>query len=315
MLTIIILNYIILKKLGGYSMYGESQSKIKNGKLELLVFELFKGQKFGINVFKVKEILQCPQIHAVPRSHASVKGLITVRGTNLVVVDLSKAMGGDPVTDTREKYVVVTEYNKNVMAFLVDKVDKIIPVEWENIKEPSAGLKSTYLTAVAKTANEMIQILDVEKVLNEITPPKYDIDPALMEMVPKLKSNQYVLVVDDSRVARKQVTICLDAMKIPFKLFENGRLAYEFLESKEPTELHKDVALIISDIEMPEMDGYTLARKVKENISYQNLKIVLHTSISGVFNKELVASVGADDFICKFNANELSESIIRNLTV
>lgn len=295
-------------------MYGEAKSKIKNGKLELLVFELLDGQKFGINVFKVKEILLCPKVHAVPQSHASVKGLITVRGTNLVVVDLSKAIGGSPVVDTKEKFVIVTEYNKSTMAFIVDKVDKIIHLEWENIKEPPAGLGSNYLTAIAKTTSEMIQILDVEKVLNEITPPKYDIDPAIMETVPTLKSNQYVVVVDDSRVARKQIAICLNAMNIPFKQFENGKLAYEFLESKDPSELHDDIALIISDIEMPEMDGYTLARKVKEDIKYQSLRIVLHTSITGVFNKDLVESVGADDFICKFNANELSESIIRNLT-
>lgn len=296
-------------------MYGESKSKIKNGKLELLVFELFNGQKFGINVFKVKEILQCPRIHVVPQSHPSVKGLITVRGANLVVVDLCKAIGGTPVIETAEKFVVVTEYNKSTMAFIVDKVDKILHVEWENIKEPPAGLGSNYLTAIAKTQSEMIQILDVEKVLHEITPPKYEIDPALMEMVPKLRSNQYVLVVDDSRVARKQVTICLNAMNIPFKMFENGKLAYDFLEANDPSVLKDDIALIISDIEMPEMDGYTLARKVKEDFKYQSIRLVLHTSITGVFNKELVESVGADDFICKFNANELSESIIRNLSI
>jgi two-component system chemotaxis response regulator CheV len=294
-------------------MFGNSTSKVKSGKLELLVFELMSGQKFGINVFKVKEILKCPKIAMIPKAHSSVKGLITVRGTNLVVLDLSKAIGGKPMDDINEKFVVVTEYNKSTMAFLVDKVDKIIQVEWENIKEPSAGLGSNYLTAIAKTQNDMVQILDIEKVLYEITPPKYEIDPYILEMAPKLKSNQYVMVVDDSRVARKQITICLSAMNIPFKLFENGRIAYEYLESIESDILNKDVALIISDIEMPEMDGYTLSRKVKEDVKYNKIRLILHTSISGIFNKELVESVGADDFVCKFNANELSESIIRNL--
>lgn len=296
-------------------MFGESKSKIKNGKLELLVFELFNGQKFGINVFKVKEILQCPKIRVVPKSHTSVKGLINVRGINLVVIDISKAIGGNPTDEINDKFVIVTEYNRSTMAFLVDKVDKIIQVAWEDIKEPPAGLGSNYLTAIAKLQDDMIQILDVEKVLNEITPPKYEIDPSIMEMAPTLKKNQYVLVVDDSRVARKQVTICLNALNIPFKMFENGKLAYEFLEENDPNKLREDLALIISDIEMPEMDGYTLARKVKEDVKYQNLRIVLHTSITGVFNKELVESVGADDFICKFHANDLSESIIRNLMV
>lgn len=294
-------------------MFGETKDNVKNGKLELLVFKLMDGQKFGINVFKVKEILKCPRIHAVPNSHPSVKGIITVRTNNIVVVDLNKAIGREPVTDVSDKFVIVSEYNKSTMAFLVDSVDKILPVEWENIKEPPAGLGSNYLTAIAKTANEMVQILDIEKVLNEINPPKYDIDKSLIEMAPKLKPNQYIMVVDDSRVARKQIILCLEAMGMKYKIFENGKLALEYIRSNNIEDLRKDVALIVSDIEMPEMDGYTLARKIKEDDMYSSLRIVLHTSITGVFNKEKVDSVGANDFICKFDANELSESIIRNV--
>lgn len=304
---------MIIKLRGDASMFGETKDNVKNGKLELLVFKLMDGQKFGINVFKVKEILKCPRIHAVPNSHPSVKGIITVRTNNIVVVDLNKAIGREPVTDVSDKFVIVSEYNKSTMAFLVDSVDKILPVEWENIKEPPAGLGSNYLTAIAKTANEMVQILDIEKVLNEINPPKYDIDKSLIEMAPKLKPNQYIMVVDDSRVARKQIILCLEAMGMKYKIFENGKLALEYIRSNNIEDLRKDVALIVSDIEMPEMDGYTLARKIKEDDMYSSLRIVLHTSITGVFNKEKVDSVGANDFICKFDANELSESIIRNV--
>lgn len=304
---------MIIKLRGDASMFGETKDNVKNGKLELLVFKLMDGQKFGINVFKVKEILKCPRIHAVPNSHPSVKGIITVRTNNIVVVDLNKAIGREPVTDVSDKFVIVSEYNKSTMAFLVDSVDKILPVEWENIKEPPAGLGSNYLTAIAKTANEMVQILDIEKVLNEINPPKYDIDKSLIEMAPKLKPNQYIMVVDDSRVARKQIILCLEAMDMKYKIFENGKLALEYIRSNNIEDLRKDVALIVSDIEMPEMDGYTLARKIKEDDMYSSLRIVLHTSITGVFNKEKVDSVGANDFICKFDANELSESIIRNV--
>ncbi len=294
-------------------MFKESKEKVKNGKLELLVFELPKGQKFGINVFKVKEILSCPKVHAIPNAHTSVKGLITVRGNNLVVVDLNKAIGREPTIDVSDKFVVVTEYNQSTMAFLVDKVDKIVQVEWSDVKQPSAGLGSNYLTAIAKIQNEMIQILDVEKVLYEITPPKDKISPEILKDVPVLTDNKYVVIVDDSRVARKQVAICLQKMNIPYKTFENGLDAFNYLTDNDPDKIIDDVALVISDIEMPSMDGYTLTMRLRENEKLKNLHIVLHTSITGVFNKELVESVGANDFICKFHADELSKAIIKNL--
>lgn len=296
-------------------MYKQSKEKIKSGKLELLVFGLFNGQKFGINVFKVKEILQCPRIHSVPNSHPSVKGLITVRGHNLVVVDLSKAIGGKPVEETDNKFVVVTEYNQSSMAFLVEMVDKILQVEWVDVEQPPIGLGSNYLTAIAKTNNEMIQILDVEKVLYEINPPTENISEDILKEAPTIDSNKYVLVVDDSRVARKQVMICLEKMNIPYKTFENGSEAYNYLANSDPEMINKNVALVLSDIEMPSMDGYTLTMKIRENENLKNLHVVLHTSITGVFNKELVESVGADDFICKFNADILSQAIIKNIRV
>lgn len=294
-------------------MYNNKNNSVKNGSIELLVFALYAGQKFGINVFKVKEILECPRIHAIPNSHNCVKGVINVRNSNIVLIDLNKAIGGNPIDDTKNKFVIVAEFNKHIIAFLVHSVDKIIQFGWEHIKEPPSGLGSNYLTAIAKTDTDMIQILDVEKVLIEICPPKYNIDPRLIELAPKLKSNQYVMIVDDSRVARKQMILCLNALNIPYKTFENGTQALNHIKQFSAKEIISNVPLIISDIEMPEMDGYTLTKNIKKDPTYNALRIMLHTSITGVFNKALVDSAGADDFICKFDPNDLSESIIRNI--
>lgn len=291
----------------------KSKQLAGGGRLELLVFGLEKKQKYGINVFKVKEILRCPRIHEVPNAHPSVKWLISVRENTLPVIDLNKAVGGEPVTETEDKFVIVAEYNNEILAFLVHFVDNIVAFEWNQIKEPPSGLGSSYLTAVAQQENNMIQILDVETILSEINKPKTEIDKLLMDNIPVLNPNQYVIVVDDSTVARKQVVNCLKLMNIPSKTFENGKLALAYLNSKEESELLSDVALIISDIEMPEMDGYSLTKQIKNNPILKKLSVVLHTSITGVFNKELVDSVGADDFICKFDPNVLSQSIIKNI--
>jgi two-component system chemotaxis response regulator CheV len=291
----------------------KSRQLAGSGRLEVLVFGLETGVKYGINVFKVKEILKCPKIHVAPMAHPSVCGLITVREDTLSVIDLSKAIGQKAVENTEDKLVVVAEYNNTTLAFLVNYVDNILAYDWSQIKEPPSGLASSYLTAVAQQDNNMIQILDVETILNEIIKVKTEIDKDIISDVPKIDDNKYVLVVDDSSVARKQITNCLKEMNINSKTFENGRLAKEFLKSKAEDNTFSDIVLVISDIEMPEMDGYSLTRFIKEDAKLKNLHVVLHTSITGVFNKELVESVGADDFICKFNSNVLSESIIKNI--
>ncbi len=270
----------------------KSKQLAGSGRLEVLVFGLGKGEKYGINVFKVKEILKCPKIHVAPMSHPSVCGLITVREDTLSVIDLSKAIGGEPVSDTTDKFVIVAEYNNTVLAFLVHYVDNIVAYDWSQIKEPPSGLASSYLTAIAQQDKNMIQILDVETILNEIIKVKTDVDKSIISEIPKLDNNKYVVIVDDSSVARKQVTNCLKEMNINSKTFENGRLAKEFLKSKAEDNTFKDIVLVISDIEMPEMDGYSLTRFIKEDARLKELHVVLHTSITGVFNKELVESVG-----------------------
>lgn len=290
-----------------------SKNLAGTGRLELLTFLLSKGQRYGINVFKVKEILRCPKIYRVPNSHNYVKGMITVRENTLAIIDLNKAIGGNETLDISDKFAIVVEYNNEILAFLVNSVDNIVAYEWSQVKEPPSGLGSTYLTSIAHKENVMVQILDVEKIISEISVPKTEIDNSVIKKAPKLNSNQYVIVVDDSKVARSQIIQCLKSMNINFKTFENGKVALSYLENLTDEEILKDVALIISDIEMPEMDGYSLTKNIKSNPKLKGMHIVLHTSITGVFNKTLVESVGADDFICKYDPNVLATAIIKNI--
>ena len=204
----------------------------------------------------------------------------------------------------------MTEYNRSTQGFLVGGVDRIINVNWEQISPPPSGAgKAHYLTAVTEIEGKLVQIIDVEKVFFEISPVNEDVSQQVIEEAQQIDfSKMTVLVADDSMIARKQVKNALQSIGINVELVNDGRSALNWLEAKAAElgdNLTKVVPLLISDIEMPEMDGYTLTAEIKANPDLRNLHIVLHSSLSGVFNEAMVKKVGADQFIAKFHPDEL----------
>lgn len=301
-------------------------------RLELLLFRLEDKQLYGINVFKVKKIITCPALTAMPGRHPIALGVANTMDGPLPILDLKLAVGHGNSNNVRGKSVIVAEYNRKMQGFLVDKVEHIINLEWSDIHPPPKGVGNEhYLTAISKHQDEIIEIIDVEKIIAEIMPFNEEMDSPLTEALDtaiKEKAeaavesgeaasapSKKVIVVDDSVVARNQIKRCMETAGFECTLLKNGLEAYEFLESitmegKKPTD---DFLLMISDIEMPEMDGYTLTRRVKENPDMQSLYVILHTSLSGVFNKAMVEKVGADDFLPKFDANELANAVLARL--
>lgn len=289
----------------------ERTKLIGTSKLELLLFKLNNKSLFGINVFKVKEVLKCPKIHAIPKAHESVKGLITVRGQTLPVIDLNIATGDKPISNLDECFIIITEYNGSIQAFLVNAVDKIINVNWSDVQKPPKGLKSHYLTAITKLNSEIVQVLDVEKVINTVQKQKTHIDAETIEASKFINTEKYIMVVDDSSVARNQVTNCLKSLSIKYKTFENGKEAFEHIkEISKHKNVKDEILLVLSDIEMPEMDGYTLTSKIKTDIEMKDLHVILHTSISGTFNEQLTLKVGADKLLHKFDSNILAKFLL-----
>ncbi|USD38604.1 MULTISPECIES: chemotaxis protein CheV [Ferrimonas] len=290
---------------------------VGQNRLELLLFRLNGRQTFGINVFKVREVLQCPKLTLLPRLNSLIRGVAHIRGQTISVIDLSAAIGGRPVQDTENSFIIISEYNRSVQGFLVAGVERIVNLNWDSVLPPPQGSgKSNYLTAVTELNNELVEILDVEKILDEITPAKTDIsDDVAANLSPITERKRRIMVVDDSAVARKQIVRALEPLGLEIELAKDGLEALRRLEElvKDKEDIDEVFGGIISDIEMPEMDGYTLTASIRDNPKLTSLKVILHTSLSGVFNQAMVKKVGADDFIAKFNPDELAGAIDRYL--
>lgn len=284
-------------------------------RLELLLFKLRSRQRFGINVFKVKEVIQCPPLTEIPSSHQAVRGIAHMRGKTITVLDLSQAIGGLPISDWQEKFTIITEYNGRVLGFLVESVERIVNLNWEEIKPPPKGTAGiSYMTAVTRIDEELVQIIDVEKVMQEIMGMDETIDEEIVEPgVAEL--DQHVLVADDSLVARKQIQKVLEHIGVEHTLVNDGREAYEQLVAwkDEGKDLQNWLALVISDVEMPRMDGYSLTSKIRETPGLEDVYVILHTSLSGVFNHAMVEKVGANRFQAKFKPDELGSLVQERL--
>jgi two-component system chemotaxis response regulator CheV len=287
---------------------------VGNNRLELLLFRLYGPQPFGINVFKVREVLQCPELTEMPGSSPHVRGIAHLRGVPVMVIDLSQATGGKRIEDLSTAYVLVTEYNRHTQGFLVSGVDRIVNTNWDQIMPPPKGAGAGhYLTAVTQIDGKLVQIIDVEKVFAEITPVNEEVSEDIkVKATERNFKDLIVLVADDSAVARNQVKRALTSIGIQVELVNDGKLALDWLIAKA-AELGGDIStkvpLLISDIEMPEMDGYTLTAEIKANPALRQMHVVLHSSLSGVFNEAMVKKVGADQFIAKFHPDELVSAV------
>jgi len=294
-------------------MSGILDSVNQQNRLELLLFRLNGRQRFGINVFKVREVLQCPPLTSMPKLNTLVRGVAHIRGQTISVIDLSMATGGRRIEDLSNAFIVIAEYNRSVQGFLVGAVERIINTNWDAIMPPPQGTgRASYLTAVTEVENELIEILDVEKILNEISPLNADVSADVAEgLTTEGKEDKIIFIADDSAVARNQVKKALTTLGLEIELAKNGLEALNRLKeiAEEYGDVTNRVGVLVSDIEMPEMDGYTLTAEIKNTPQLQKLHVVLHTSLSGVFNQAMVQKVGADDFIAKFHPDELATAV------
>ena len=293
---------------------------VGQNRLELLTFRLMGRQRYGINVFKVKEVLQCPKLTKMPNLNPLVKGVAHIRGQTISVIDLSLAIGGRPTTDVEKCFVVISEFNRTIQGFLVSSVERIINMHWESILPPPDGAgKAHYLTAVTNIDNELVEILDVEKILAEISPVDETMDSKIAEEIAEVEQGKElvrrILIADDSTVARKQVQRAIESIGFEVISVKDGKEAYEKLvEMSSEGSIYDQISLVILDIEMPEMDGYTLTAEIRRHAELKDLYVILHSSLSGVFNQAMVERVGANSFIAKFNPEELGAAVKAALT-
>ncbi len=295
-------------------------------KLEILLFTLGvdrnSGRKetFGINVFKVREVMRVPEITRAPDMPPTVEGMVSLRGSLVPVVDLIKYTG--IVTDTKPDIMIVTEYNARTQGFLVESVDTILRLDWSDIKVPPEMLVAQMgglVTAVTQLPDgRLVMLMDVEKILAETT--HYDEHEIIFSSLTPLEEDRTIFFTDDSPVARKQIERTLDAMNIRYRSATNGKQAWEELlqiaaradAAKQPVKHF--IQLILTDVEMPEMDGYILTKNIKSDSRFAGIPVVMHSSLSGASNQELGRSVGVDEYVSKFAPAKLSEILTRRLT-
>lgn len=294
-------------------------------KLEILLFSLGtnsitgRRETFGINVFKVREVMRTPPITSAPEMPSSVEGMVSLRGVLVPVVDLARYAG--VATETPRSIMIVTEYAGHTQGFLVEGVDTILRLDWSQMKVPPEMLTAEMgglVTAVTELPDgRLVMMMDVEKVLSETT--NYDDEVVYRNIKPLNNPSLTVFFADDSIVARKQIVRTLDAMNVKYVSSINGRDAWNELEKiaayaqasgQSVTDL---VSLVLTDVEMPEMDGYILTKKIKTDPRFAGVPVIMHSSLSGMSNQQLGKSVGVDEYVPKFEAQKLSETLTRRL--
>jgi two-component system chemotaxis response regulator CheV len=294
-------------------------------KLEILLFALGldnrtgRRETFGINVFKVREVMRTPPITSAPDMPAAVKGMVSLRGALVPVVDLADYIGMQP--DSPREIMIVTEYNGKTQGFLVESVDTILRLDWSQMRVPPQMLTSNMgglVTAVTELQNGcLVMMLDVERVLAETA--KED-DALIFSGLSTLgRDDLTVLFADDSSVARGQIERTLSVLGLKHISAVNGRAAWDELNriatlAESAGKQVKDyVQLVLTDVEMPEMDGYLLTKTIKADPRFAGIPVIMHSSLSSMSNQQLGHSVGVDEYVPKFEPHRLAETLSRLL--
>lgn len=294
-------------------------------KLEILLFSLGMDSRtgrcetFGINVFKVREVMRTPPITSAPEMPGAVEGMVSLRGALVPVVDLARYSGVQ--TETPRDIMIVTEYAGHTQGFLVEAVDTILRLDWSQMRVPPAMLMAEMgglVTAVTELDDgRLVMMMDVEKVLAENM--TRDDELVFRSIKPLDQPELLVVFADDSAVARKQIQRTLEAMAVKYVSAINGSEAWSELDKianyalsigRKPSDM---ISLVLTDIEMPEMDGYILTKKIKTDPRFNGIPVIMHSSLSGMSNQQLGKSVGVDEYVAKFEPQRLSEALERRL--
>jgi len=302
----------------------ERTNLTSNSMFELLLFRLGesglakKRELFGINVFKVREIMVMPEITAMVNAPDKVMGVANIRGQMIPVINLPLITGCNPTKGLG--ILLVTEFARTTQAFAVEEVNEIVRLEWKQVLS-AEGTGGGLVTSIARLDGaaentRLAQVLDVEQILRDVFPEQHkSVDPDAALPGVHLPSGTVILAADDSAVARMMIEQGLKAMELPYIMTRSGKEAWDKLQAMEAEasaqgrNIKDRVALVLTDLEMPEMDGFTLTRNIKQDPRFAGLRVIIHSSLTGSTNENHVKSVGADAYVAKFVAEELGATI------
>jgi two-component system chemotaxis response regulator CheV len=291
--------------------------------LEVLLFKLGTNDEtgrdeiFGINVFKVREVLNIPEITAAPEMPEGIEGFVSLRGEMVPIINLQSFCNLQSTDEP--KILMITEYNTHIQGFLVSSVETIQRLSWEQVKEPPPLLTKRLgglVTAVAEMEDKRLcMIMDVEKVLADAGE---FYDETQFEGVNRISSEpgQYrILFTDDSNIARTQIKKALDTMGVEYYQAVNGAEAWRKLKDiadkceREGRDISTEIQAVLTDVEMPEMDGYVLTQNIKADPRMEKLPVIMHSSLTAQANQAMGRGVGADAYVSKFDPRELSGTL------
>ena len=297
-----------------------------NSMFELLLFRLgqptgaLKHELFGINVFKVREIMVMPEITTIVNAPPALMGIANVRGQLIPVVNLPQIVGCNPVKGLG--ILLVTEFARTTQAFAVEEVDEIVRLEWKQALA-AEGTGGGLVTSLArldgdKEGSRLAQVLDVEQIIRDVFPDQHmGMDENTVMPKCSIPRGSVILAADDSAVARAMIEQALRSMDIPVIMTKSGKECWERLAAIEAqakvqgVPVRERVALVLTDLEMPEMDGFTLTRSIKDDPRYGGIPVMIHSSLSGTATENHATSAGADAYLAKFVAAELGNNILK----
>ena len=285
-----------------------------SNQMEILLFTLGTKEIFGINVFKVREVGRTPHITRTPNMPRGVEGLISLRGNVIPVLSLSSFLELDEPPTELGKSMMVAEYSKRTLGFLVHEVDRIIRVDWEKVKAPESALSANQglITAVFELpGGHLVSILDVEQILSNAFGEAIIVDIPPAQMADEVS----IFFVDDSIVARKKIAEVLDKLGVKHKHATNGLEAWTRLQAiathaqQMGRTVRDEIRLVLVDAEMPEMDGYVLTKNIKSDPRFEGVPVIMHSSLSSEANRAMGKAVGVDSYVAKFDAEILADTL------
>ena len=299
--------------------------QVGSNEMELVDFRIFKkeGDKvyegiYGVNVVKVREIIKIPNITEIPNVPDFVEGIFDLRGVVIPVINLAKWMGIEVPDDLNIKpRVLIAEFNGMLIGFIVHEAKRIRRISWEDIESASFSmgngvLDKAQITGVTRIENnEVLLILDLETIMEElgIYQPNIDLEDGLIDQLGGL-----ALVVDDSSTARKLMKDALTKMGMKPIEAKDGVNALEKLEELYNVygeSITKELKIIISDVEMPQMDGFHFAAKLKDDDRFKDIPLIFNSSISDHFSEIRGKEAGGEAYLTKFDAPEFYNEISR----
>ncbi|MBL3557665.1 MULTISPECIES: chemotaxis protein [Marinobacter] len=280
---------------------------------KLLLFYLTSHRPFGLGTLKIREIMPFVPLTKLPHSHSAVVGTMSFRGSAVPVIDMAAAVGSPPLTAEERKTasIIVTDIQRKEIGFLVRSVRKIVETDWKDVMSPPQSLGDrAFITGLVNIEDEIVQLLDVELLLARVYPESVNPrEVVLTDVQRETLKGLNILLVDDSQVARKQLSDALDSKDVTYFVTTNGQDALDLMINANND--GKPIDILVSDIEMPGLDGYELTFNVRDSSSLRQPYIILHTSLNSEMSVSYAKQVGADEALTKFDAEELLHAILR----